>query len=255
MIFDSHTHTKFSADSQMKAADAVARAASLNLGLVFTEHFDEELEGNFKFNPAEYFGEYKNLRGDKVRLGVEVGLTKTAREVNKKFVDSADFDQVIGSIHMLDGEDIYHKEFFYGKDKLSVYTNYFGVMAEEAAVNDFDVLGHIDYICRAATYDDTSIDYDTFKAEIDKVLKIVVEREKVLELNTRRLKADEIFMELKPVYASYKKFGGRYVTIGSDAHRAEVIGDHFNAALKFIHELGLTPVTFCERKLQKISLT
>ena len=80
MIFDSHTHTKFSADSKMKASDAIARAASLNLGLVFTEHFDEELEGNFKFNPAEYFGEYKNLRGDKVRLGVEVGLTKTARE-------------------------------------------------------------------------------------------------------------------------------------------------------------------------------
>ena len=255
MIFDSHTHTKFSADSEMKAADAIARAASLNLGLVFTEHFDEELEGNFKFNPAEYFGEYKNLRGDKVRLGVEVGLTKTAREVNKKFVDSADFDQVIGSIHMLDGEDIYHKEYFNGKDKFSVYTNYFSVMAEEAAVQDFDVLGHIDYICRAATYDDTSIDYETFKAYIDKVLKIVVEREKVLELNTRRLNREGIFTELKPVYESYKKIGGRYVTIGSDAHRAEVIGDHFKAALKFVEEIGLTPVTFCERKLQKISLT
>ncbi len=255
MIFDSHTHTKFSADSKMKASDAVARASSLNLGLVFTEHFDEELEGNFKFNPAEYFGEYKNLRGDKVHLGVEVGLTKTAREVNKNFVDSADFDQVIGSIHMLYGEDIYHKEYFHGKDKFSVYTNYFSVMAEEAAVQDFDVLGHIDYICRAATYDDTSIDYNTFKAYIDKVLKIVVEREKVLELNTRRLKRDEIFTELKPVYEQYKKLGGRYVTIGSDAHRAEVIGDHFKAALKFIEEIGLMPVTFCERKIEKISLT
>ena len=255
MIFDSHTHTKFSADSEMKASDAIARAASLNLGLVFTEHFDEELEGNFKFNPAEYFSEYKNLRGDKVRLGVEVGLTKTARGVNKKFVDSADFDQVIGSIHMLDGEDIYHKEYFNGKDKFSVYTNYFSVMAEEAAVQDFDVLGHIDYICRAATYDDTSIDYETFKAYIDKVLKIVVEREKVLELNTRRLNREGIFTELKPVYESYKKIGGRYVTIGSDAHRAEVIGDHFKAALKFVEEIGLTPVTFCERELQKISLT
>ena len=255
MIFDSHTHTKFSADSKMKASDAVARASSLNLGLVFTEHFDEELEGNFKFNPAEYFGEYKNLRGDKVHLGVEVGLTKTAREVNKNFVDSADFDQVIGSIHMLYGEDIYHKEYFHGKDKFSVYTNYFSVMAEEAAVQDFDVLGHIDYICRAATYDDTSIDYNTFKAYIDKVLKIVVEREKVLELNTRRLKSDEIFTELKPVYEQYKKIGGRYVTIGSDAHRAEVIGDHFKAALKFIEEIGLMPVTFCERKIEKISLT
>lgn len=250
MLFDSHTHTKFSADSKMLATDAIARAESLNLGLVFTEHFDNDLEGNFKFNPAEYFSEYKNFRGDKVRLGVEVGLTKISRDVNKKFVASADFDQVIGSIHMLDGEDIYHKEYFEGKDKFSVYANYFNVMAQEAEVQDFDVLGHIDYICRAATYDDTSIDYDTFKAEIDKVLKIVVDREKMIELNTRRLRHEKIFHELKPVYESYKNFGGRYVTIGSDAHRAEVIGDHFKEVLRFIDEVGLTVVTFSERKFK-----
>lgn len=250
MIFDSHTHTKFSADSKMKATDALARAENLNIGLVFTEHFDYDMEG-FNFVAAEYMSEYKKFRGDKLRLGVEVGMTKTAREASKNFVASADFDQVIGSIHTIDGEDIYIKEFFEGKDKFSVYTKYFQVMAQEAAVNDFDVLGHIDYICRAATYEDTSIDYDTFKAEIDAVLKIVVEREKVLELNTRRLRHKKIFDELKPVYTSYKNFGGRYVTIGSDAHRAEVIGDYFQAALDFVQEIGLTPVTFCQRKPQK----
>ena len=250
MLFDSHSHTKFSADSQMLATDAIARAESLNLGIVFTEHFDYDLKGNFKFNPAEYMTEYKNFRGDKVRLGVEVGFTKNARTINKNFVASADFDQVIGSIHMLDGEDIFVKEFFDGKDKISVYTNYFNVMAQEAAVNDFDVLGHIDYICRAATFDDTSIDYDRFKAEIDKVLKIVVERDKVLELNTRRLISKNIFMELKPVYESYKNFGGKFVTIGSDAHRAEVVGDHFDEAKNFIDEIGLTVVNFKQRKVQ-----
>ena len=250
MLFDSHSHTKFSADSQMLATDAINRAESLNLGIVFTEHFDYDLKGNFKFNPAEYMSEYKKFRGDKVRLGVEVGFTKNARDINKNFVASADFDQVIGSIHMLDGEDIFVKEFFDGKDKISVYTNYFNVMAQEAAVNDFDVLGHIDYICRAATYDDTSIDYDRFKAEIDTVLKIVVERDKVLELNTRRLVSKNIFMELKPVYESYKNFGGKYVTIGSDAHRAEVIGDHFEDAKNFIDEIGLTVVNFKQRKVQ-----
>ena len=250
MLFDSHSHTKFSADSQMLATDAIARAESLNLGIVFTEHFDYDLKGNFKFNPAEYMTEYKNFRGDKVRLGVEVGFTKNARTINKNFVASADFDQVIGSIHMLDGEDIFVKEFFDGKDKISVYTNYFNVMAQEAAVNDFDVLGHIDYICRAATFDDTSMDYDRFKAEIDKVLKIVVEREKVLELNTRRLISKNIFMELKPVYESYKNFGGKFVTIGSDAHRAEVVGDHFDEAKNFIDEIGLTVVNFKQRKVQ-----
>ena len=250
MLFDSHTHTKFSADSKMLATDAIARAESLNLGIVFTEHFDYDLEGNFKFVPAEYMSEYKKFRGDKVRLGVEVGLTKNARDINKNFVASADFDEVIGSIHMLDGEDIYHKEFFIGKDKISVYTNYFNVMAQEAAVNDFDILGHIDYICRAATYDDTSIDYDRFKTEIDKVLKIVVERDKVLELNTRRLSDKKFFNELKPVYESYKNFGGKYVTIGSDAHRAEVVGNYFDDAKKFVEEIGLTVVNFRQRKIQ-----
>ena len=253
MIFDCHTHTKFSADSKMSAEDAVARAENLNLGIVFTEHFDYDLKG-FQFEPAQYFDEYKKFRGNKVRLGVEVGFTENAREVNKNFVAQNDFDQVIGSIHVIGGEDIFIKEFFEGKDKFSVYTNYFKVMASEAAVNDFDVLGHIDYICRAATYDDKSIDYDTFKNEIDAVLKIVVEREKVLELNTRRLTDDKIFAELKPVYTAYKNFGGRYVTIGSDAHRAEVIGAHFKDALRFVEEVGLTPVTFVNRKVEAMTI-
>ena len=83
MIFDSHIHTKFSADSEMPAADALARAKSLNLGLVFTEHFDYGLELNgkkFTFDPAAYMNEYKNLRGDNLRLGVEIGMRKSARQ-------------------------------------------------------------------------------------------------------------------------------------------------------------------------------
>lgn len=248
MIFDSHTHTKFSADSKMTATDAIACAENLGIGIIFTEHFDHDLKG-FQFEPADYMNEYKNFRGDKVRLGVEVGLTENSREVNKNFVTKADFDQVIGSIHILDGEDIFVKEFFSGKDKFSVYTNYFNVMAREAAVNDFDVLGHIDYICRAATYDDKSISYDVFKNEIDAVLKTITEREKVLELNTRRLADSRVLDELKPVYAAYKKFGGKYVTIGSDAHRPEVVGNYFKDAVRFINELGLTLVSFRQRKI------
>ena len=248
MIFDSHTHTKFSADSKMTATDAIARAKSLNIGIVFTEHFDHDLKG-FQFNPADYMNEYKNFRGDKVRLGVEVGLTENAREVNKNFLAQAEFDQVIGSIHILDGEDIFIKEFFDGKDKFSVYTNYFKVMAREAEVNDFDVLGHIDYICRAATYDDKSIAYDVFKNEIDNVLKTITGRQKVLELNTRRLADSRVLDELKPVYAAYKNFGGKFVTIGSDAHRVEVVGNYFDDALRFIDELGLTLVNFKNRKI------
>ncbi|MBQ4404394.1 MAG: histidinol-phosphatase HisJ family protein [Selenomonadaceae bacterium] len=252
MIFDSHMHTKFSADSEMLAADAINKASSLNLGVVFTEHFDYGLEVDgkkFAFEPAAYMSEYKNFRGEKVRLGVEVGLRKSARAANENFIAQAAFDLVIGSIHLVDDLDIYYPEFYADKDKATAYKKYFQQMAAEAAVADYDVLGHIDYICRAAPYDNPEIDYATFAAEIDEVLKIVVDRAKVLELNTRRFDSARAVEELIPVYKKYREFGGRFVTIGSDAHRVSAVGNHFKRALDFIHELDLTPATFCERKL------
>ena len=124
-------------------------------------------------------------------------------------------------------------------------------MAEEITVADFDSLGHIDYICRAAPYDNPEIDYPAFSAQIDEVLNIIVERNKVLELNTRRFYGTQAIAELVPVYKKYRELGGKFVTIGSDAHEIKAIGNYFDRALKFVRELDLTPVTFCERKLEK----
>lgn len=252
MIFDCHTHTKFSADSEMLASDAINRAKNLNLGIIFTEHFDYDVPGeyDFTFDPKKYFDEYKNLRGAKIRLGVEVGLRKSAREINKNFIDSANFDLVIGSIHIVDDFDIYYPEFFEGKDKNTAYKKYFAAMSEEAAVEDFDVLGHIDYICRSAPYENPALDYENFKSEIDEVLKIIVEREKILELNTRRLNKKSVLKELLPIYRQYKNLGGKFITIGSDAHKVENVGKNFQTALELSEELNLTPVTFSRRRLE-----
>ena len=252
MVFDSHMHTKFSADSEMLATEALARADDLNLGVVFTEHFDYglELDGKtFTFDAATYMREYKNLRGEKVLLGAEIGLRKFARAANENFLAAADFDFVIGSIHLVDDMDIYYPNFYADKDKATAYGKYFRQMAQEIALADFDALGHIDYICRAAPYDDPEIDYETFHEEIDTVLKILVDRQKVMEVNTRRFDSERAIRELVPVYKKYRALGGRFVTIGSDAHKVDAIGNYFARALDFVREVDLTPVTFRERKL------
>ena len=252
VLFDSHMHTKFSADSKMLAADAIAKAQNLGLGVVFTEHFDYKLPGDvdFTFVPEDYWSEYKLLRSDKVRLGVEIGMEEIARQPAADFIKRAPFDLVIGSIHLVDRLDIYYPEFYVGKDKLAAYHKYFEAMIEEAEIGDFDVLAHIDYICRAAPYDDPEIDYATFKDQIDHVLKIIIERGKILELNTRRLKSRRGLKELVPIYAQYKNLGGKYITIGSDAHRVEAVGNYFNLAAELARELDLKIVTFCERRLE-----
>ena len=241
MIFDSHTHTKFSADSEMDAAAAINRAESLGLGIIFTEHYDYKLPGevDFTFDAAEYFNEYKKFRSDKVKLGVEVGLRKSAREANKNFLAQGNFDLIIGSIHVVDDIDIYNQKYFEGKDKLTAYRKYFSAMAEEAAAENFDVLGHIDYICRVAPYENAEIEYEIFRREIDEVLKILVERKKILELNTRRLKSKIALKGLESVYKRYKDLGGEFITIGSDAHVIDAVGANFDVALNFVENLGL----------------
>ena len=254
MIFDSHMHTEFSFDSEMKAEDAIARAHKLGLGLVFTEHFDYGFPGeeDCSFSPDEYMKSYSRFRCDSLRLGVEVGMTKEAREANREFINQAPFDMVIGSIHMVEGMDIYYPEFYNGRTKDDVYGAYFAAMAEEADIQDMDVLGHIDYMARYAPYGVPKLDYMGFKDEIDKILQIILDRGIVMEVNSRSLGDKQTLEELAPIYSRYREMGGRYVTIGSDAHTADAVGINFRTALAFVESLGLQQVTFWERKLQII---
>ena len=252
MIFDCHTHTKFSADSKMIAEDAIKKAKNLNLGIVFTEHFDFDIPGelDFTFDPKKYFAEYKKFCGENVRLGVEIGLQKSATQANKNFLAQADFDLVIRSIHDVDNYDIYYPEYFSVKNKISTYKKYFAAMIENISAADFDVLGHIDYICRNAPYENNSLDYKIFQSEIDEILKILIEREKILELNTRRLEKNSVIDELFPIYRKYKELGGKFISIGSDAHKVETVGANFKTALNFAEELNLIPVNFLKRKIE-----
>ena len=262
MIFDSHCHTEFSADSSMTALEALEAAKKLGLGLVFTEHtdfdFDYDNGLDFTFDAAEYWERYEMLRGDTLRLGAEIGLTEKSRERNREFVNSAPFDFVIGSLHLVPDPhkaghylDIYFPETYEGREKEEFYREYFALMAEEIRVADYvQALGHIDYVARYAPYEDAEISYGNFTEEIDAVIKAVLDTGKVMELNTRRLGNRRAVKELAPVYKRYRELGGRYVTLGADAHKAEAIGANFAAALDFAAAYDLEVVTFKNKKME-----
>ena len=253
MIFDSHSHTSFSADSDMTAEDALKAARARGLGIVFTEHLDVDFPGelDFSFDPAAYWKQYEPLRGDNLHLGIEVGMQAGTAEASRAFVTRAPFDLVIGSVHLLRGIDIYEKECFEGRENDEIYREYFRTMAEMIACHDFiDVLGHIDYIARTAPYENPELSYGAFADEIDAVLRTAVAQGVVLELNTRRLGSRRALKELAPIYARYHELGGRYVTLGSDAHGADAIGANFAAAEDFARAMGLSIVTFFARKME-----
>ena len=256
MYFDSHIHTEFSADSEMKAADALREAEKQGLGLVFTEHLDYDYpaagEEEFIFDPAAYWAAYEPLRAEgRLSLGVEMGMMASAREKNAAFLRRAPFDFVLGSIHFLDVKDLYFPETFAGREKAEMYHEYFTVMRDEIYAHPFiNALAHIDYIARNATFENPELSYGDFTDDIDAVLRALVETETVIEINTRRLAAPRGIKELAPVYRRYHELGGRYVTIGSDAHVPAGVGRHYDRARALACAFDLQIVTFRAQKMQ-----
>lgn len=252
MIVDSHIHTEVSSDSHLVLADAIRQADKLGIGITLTEHIDlgYPVEGMFTFDRDEYFARYGQYKSDRVRLGVEIGMQTVYTADNRSIAEAHPFDYVLGSIHMVDGIDIYNEEFYHGKPKKMTYGRYFESMIDCLKSDTYiDALAHIDYICRYARYDDTEIEYRAFADYIDEVLHLVIEREIALELNTRRLyTAPQAAYMLDTIYRRYYDLGGRLVTIGSDAHKAEAVGWAVSDAMALIDRWKLRPVYYENRR-------
>lgn len=250
-MFDTHVHTKISSDSKMELEDAIKAAKGKNISLIITEHMDLKFpkEGLFCFDVDKYFKEYSPYRCDNLLLGVEIGMKDDCIEESRELVKNNPFDYAIGSIHLVDNMDVYYEDYYQGNDKKKAYEKYLNAMLRNVQQYDFiDSMGHIDYISRYSRYDDKEIYYSDFSDIIDEILKTLVEKDKCMELNTRRLNDENASKNLITIYKRYRELGGRHVTIGSDAHTPEAIGSNFDLAKEIVDLCDLKVVYFKERK-------
>ena len=255
-MIDSHIHTEFSSDSEMKLEQGIEQAKKIGFGMILTEHLDLKFPSgtDFTFDIDKYFNDYGKFKSNNFMLGIEIGMQEISLEDNRKIASNYPFDYIIGSIHAAMGEDTYSIKTYENKPKKETFESYFSSMVDCVKKYDFiDSLGHIDYISRYATYHDNEIHYHEFKEYIDGVLKAIVNNEKVIEINTRRLNNEVAYTNLIDIYTAYKQIGGKYVTIGSDAHHAEDIGNNFILASRICEICNLKPVYFKNRKMEYMS--
>ena len=175
----------------MKAADAIAMARERRAsGSRSPSTSTSTIRARWIFfDPQAYWQAYEPYRGDNLRLGIEIGMNEAILEGNLHFLEQEPFDLVIGSQHIVDGQDIYYPAYYEGKSKEAAFHRYYELMAENVRRYGarIDVLGHIDYISRYAPYDDPEVSYGAFQEDIDRILRAAIETDTVLELNTRRL--------------------------------------------------------------------
>lgn len=150
----------------------------------------------------------------------------------------------------MNGKDPYYGEVFEGRTDREVYGEMFRLTLENLEkVQDFDVLGHIDYVVRYGRKRAEEYSYDEFADEIDAVLKKVLQMGKGIELNTGGFKYGLGFCNPHPdIIRRYRELGGEIITVGADAHRPEHVAYDFDKAEEILKDCGFRYYTVFEKR-------
>ncbi|MCC8158645.1 MAG: histidinol-phosphatase HisJ family protein [Phascolarctobacterium sp.] len=256
MIFDTHMHCDYSCDSHMKIAEAVAAAKQQEIGIVITEHWDDDYPTNptaFMFDVDEYFERFAPYRSGQVLLGIEIGMQKQTAAADEALAARYPFDYVLASMHCVNGRDLYEERCYAGQTKAEAVCEFLtDTLANLKLHDNFDAFAHIDYMCRYMPFADKELRLGEAPELFDEVFKLLIAKEKPLEINTRRLDDPGALAALLTLYRRYAQLGGKYAVIGSDAHYKEHVGRGLMEALTLADEAGLEPVYFKERKMRKM---
>lgn len=255
-MVDYHIHSTFSCDSRLKPEFVCQQAIKQGFNeIAFTEHLDLE-PGDEGYGLYDYEAiskrilELKNLYNGKLEIkkGLEVTYQKKREYEIKEFLKDKDFDFVIGSVHLIGDFDISQeegtKEYFNQFDREEAFLSYFDVTYDLVNSGIFDVLGHFEMVRRYGLKYVADYRYEEFKEIIDRILNRIVVKQMALEVNTsgvRHLPA-EIYPQME-ILRRYLDIGGRYFTIGSDAHLPEHIGYRIPETMKQLQGIGIEEIT------------
>jgi histidinol-phosphatase (PHP family) len=106
-------------------------------------------------------------------------------------------------------------------------------------------MGHIDYLKRYTPFEDNGIYYHENKEKIDRILNYLVSKDKAFEINTSGIDVHPFDFD---ILKRFKELGGRYVTLGSDAHNQEYLCRHFNSTIEKIKLCGFDKITYYENR-------
>lgn len=260
MISDYHLHTCFSGDCETPPQEMIEQAIKLGMdNICFTDHRDvDHPEQIFTLDTPAYMKKMNELQEQyskqiDIRIGVELGLQEHLVENGSAYVAKYPFDFVLGSIHIVNGEDPYNPEYFEGKTDEQAFREYFEqVYLNVKLFSDFQVLGHLDYVIRYAKQSLDGYSYAVYAEEIDKILRTIIDKGIGLEVNTGGYRCGLGCSNPRlDVFKRYKKLGGEIITFGSDAHMPRYIGDEFERAREIIKSVGFKYYAqYRQRKLE-----
>jgi len=262
MYTDNHNHTKhFSSDARMTYEELIDTCKSQKMtGVAVTEHYEgdypHDIGASQIFDIKEFFETSKKwleYAGDlPLYRGIELGYQKHLCAFYDDMISKYPFDSVILSNHLYQGKDPYFFRDGYEDDMITVYTRYIEEMADMAeGCNNYDIIGHYDYINRYAPYEQPQIRYIQCPDSFDRLLTAIITKDKTLEINTRSvdkmLKKGFNLDDSLPdpeILKRYYELGGRSISLGSDSHANDTLCIHFSVVAEYLSRFGFTENSF-----------
>lgn len=253
MNFDYHMHTRLS-DGANSHEEMILSAIEKGFGEIgFSDHFCIRHKTKWAVTKDGIITLEKKVKemrekfGDRINIlfGLEVDYFPEMEEDLRKTLAQYDFDYVIGSVHYLDNWNYDTDLSLYPRYKSDyLYEWYFAELHKAVRSGLFDYMAHPDLIKKHRIWPDTP-KTGLFR----ETAKIFAAAGAAFEVNTsgKDRPCGEFFPGKEFLTELFN--AGVPVTLGSDSHRADQIGRHFDDAKNLLRETGYhSLVRFKQRK-------
>ncbi len=254
---DAHLHTDLSPDSDVPIDTYARQAVERGIPeIAITDHVDFDPSAP-AFAHATFAQRERTVRdaaerwadrGVAIRFGVEITWDRRFEADIRAHLASHAYDFVIGSVHVY-RDSPYSAgrvaSWVDGKSLHEIIAPYFDEVTAGARAGLFDAMGHIDFVKRYLAPHVTAADLAGAPELYEPILRALVESGTALEINTSGLR--QVAGETYPsaaIVARYHELGGRAVTVGSDAHRADAFAWGLESGYDSVRSAGFEALTF-----------
>ncbi len=255
ILADSHTHSRYSFDGNPTPGEMCAAAVKAGVSVfAVTDHYDVDyiLAGLYpgydavnarremEAAAAEYAGQTELVRG------IELGQPDLCPKEAKAFLGKHAFDFVIGSCHNLPGvPDFYFLRFDDMPENQIKYLFRQSLLQLQntARFDGIHTIAHPIYPLRYIVRGGRTLDLQEFEADFRALFSVMLDTGAALEFNMKGIRSgEETWASEEYVFRLWYDCGGRRVTCGSDAHRAEEIGVMIPDACAHLSAIGFSEV-------------
>jgi len=270
-LVDYHLHTAVTVDADMTEAEACQRAVALGLReIAFTNHV-MLAQPDYIISPQELVDHWDQIQVCQqrypeltIRLGLEMdyyeGREDDIASTIQRYEDLIGhrFDFILGAVHHLNGVFFGPTRnapaLFNNQKAESIYHDYFVLMTKAVRSGLFDVMAHPDLIKKYTGMLHPAVPFDRYRASVEAFIVSLLEAVVGIEVNASGLRCPvaEIYPshQLLSLYVSEAWARGvePIITLGSDAHQFERVGEGLCEGVTALQRVGHNTVTLFEKR-------